>query len=353
MFAATSRIKDSTTRLRYQSDTITYNRLVFLRFKQPHLSDRTRSATSSFIPKQEQIQPKLRKNKVLRVGNGDKQAGSPLEFEDSRLSQNSRRRLVEKSTSLPLRIEVLGESGRIRVLRDPPKESNFLSTPTSKVDVKKLKEVVPQKILQDINAESGTIDTATVNSNIDQLREALKPSDESGQLPTARQCTEVAQLLLDGFTLPQLEGYLAANKPTLPTHNFDLTRNFVSKQYTRSPWISGVTSDFPVEALNRVDKAAKGWNQRSTKFDLLKDSKVNDEPPKDDNSTRAERRNNFVKDRLVNKILRHSKDRLVNRILRYSWGIRTKEEEFVKGEVDIRIDSDSLKLLLSHSEFVT
>ena len=333
MFATTSTIKDLSICLIHSASAATRHPFSFARYKHyQHLGSET------FV--KEYKQPKLKQLKDQYIHNGGNHGAVPLDSRKARLSRDSGRRLLEDSKSLPLKTDVLGESARIRIVRDQPKKSKFPSIPTSKSDLDALKKIVPENILPETNAEGGTIDVATVNLNIEQLRELLKPSNKPEKLPTARQFNDVTQLLLDGFTMPQLESYFAATNSTPATNDLDLTNNFVSEKYVRSPWMSGVSPNFPGDALIRLGRVAKGFNQRATEPISRKAVKHIETPRSLSKVERKRNREQSMKGRLVEKILRHS------------WKIRTKEEEYIEGEVDIRINPDGLKLLLSHSEHV-
>ena len=329
----------------HQSATVTCSIPHFAHYKLYKRAAWIQTATSTSNFKQDYLQPESQKNEVRNAANEDDHGVSRLEFQHARLSRDSRRRLEENSTSLPLSTEVLGQSARIRVLREKPKPSRPKSILSSTDQSEAPKEIVSENILQEINAEAGTVDAATVNSNIEQFRERLKPAHDPGKLPTAREYSDVAQLLLEGFTVPQLEGYLAANRSTITPKKFDLTQSFVSHRYVQSPWIEGVTSGFPNHALGRVKKAAKGWDPYDVKLAPIKDRKDNEEQLREEHKKKRRERSSNNEQSL--------KTRLVESILRRSWKIRTQEEEFVEGEVDIRMNTDCLKLLLSHGEFAT
>lgn len=211
-----------------------------------------------------------------------------------------------------LGFDVLGERGEVLVLPDTkarrgldvwwsynPEDDPPDTVPTN-----------PLEILDEMKTERGIVDADQVHENIDQLRDEwfAGKSDTIGIIPGSSY-DGLATRLLDGFTKGQLIAYLKQGRWRRAVLELDLHKRFNDIDYARSSWIAGTTS---------LEK-----------------------------TTAPE----FGEDVGFSPILKGiEKRKLVDQILRSCWHVRPKQEEALVGELDIRLNSNHIDLILKHSK---
>ncbi|MCJ1248586.1 hypothetical protein MMC30_005804 [Trapelia coarctata] len=216
----------------------------------------------------------------------------------------------------------LGQPAKIRILPDRKAQPR---TTLAWDEYVAPSNVSPEDLLRTVAAEGEALDPRTVDNNIEELRRYfLLGVGGIIQAPTLARCQEVAQELDHGFTKKQLRRYLEQQSPiadVVGTKDYDcLEARYHSRVCTRSAWFSGV-STFPEEALLRLDPGV-GVRRRHAFITGL--------PPPAGKERQTE------------------KQVLIERILRQAWKVRCKEEKAMEGELDIRLQTEHLKLLLNH-----
>lgn len=237
------------------------------------------------------------------------------------------RRLRGDSTKLDAL--ALGQQAEILILRDWHVKKWAYEQPTQEEEglLKKPeveKSLSPSEILDTIAAERGIIDSDGICQNIQNLKETwLSKLGGPHALPTDAQYNELAKALHDGFTVAQLEAYIASIKLFDRPQPGSFQQRYSSGDCLLFPWTPGSTH-FPAGALSRLNstypiavKYQAGLVPGAAKEDLT----------------------------LTRKQV------VVGTILRRAWSLRTKEELQSTGELDMQIQPLHLDLLLNHSMF--
>jgi len=182
-------------------------------------------------------------------------------------------------------------------------------------------------MLEKMNAERGIIGIDQVCKNIEavkgewtrDLTDLNLPWEAAGSVVTKRWYDELVSRLSDGFTISQLAVYLERNENMQLADPLDLHNQFSSTLYARSPWTPGTTDIWRSKSPEITELARDGLSTKAVILD-----KVEKQAPR--------------------------KSILIDRILRYCWRIRPKEDESSLGEMDVRLQSAHLELILNHSE---
>lgn len=237
------------------------------------------------------------------------------------------RRLRGDSTKLD--VQALGQPAEILIVRDWHVKKGRYDQPSQEEEalVKKseLEEnLSPSEILDTVAAERGIIDSDGVCQNIQSLKETwLSKLGGTHTLPTDTQYNGLAKALHDGFTVAQLETYIASTKLYDRPQPGSFHRRYSAGDCLLYPWIPGSTP-FPAGALSRL----KSTDPPAVRYQAgLVPGAANEEL----NLTR--------------------KQAVVGTILRRAWSLRTKEELQSIGELDMEIQPLHLDLLLNHSMF--
>lgn len=237
------------------------------------------------------------------------------------------RRLRGDSTKLD--VQALGQPAEILVLREWHVKKwsygHLSQAEEALVNEPELEESLsPSEILDTIAAERGIIDSEGVCQNIQSLKETwLSKLGGTQNLPTDAQYNGLAKALRDGFTVAQLETYIASTKLSVRPQPGSFHRRYSAGDCLLYPWIPGSTP-FPAGALSRL----KSLDPTTVKYQAgLVPGAANE----DLNLTR--------------------KQAVVSTILRRAWSLRTKEELQSIGELDMQIQPLHLDLLLNHSMF--
>jgi len=225
-----------------------------------------------------------------------------------------------------LNMNSLGQPAKIRILADRKALPHTTATAIEYADLNS--SVSPEDLMRSFASDKEALDPATVNNNIEELRRYfLLGVGGIIQSPTLARCREVAQELDQGFTKDQLRYYLRQQSPitdVVGTKDYDcLEARYHSGICTRSAWFSGA-SNFPEEAILRLDPGVGVRRQHAFIMGL---------PPPPGKKRQTE------------------KQVLIENMLRQTWKVRCKEEKALEGELDIRLQAEHLKLLLSHSEY--
>ena len=174
------------------------------------------------------------------------------------------------------------------------------------------------EILDEINAERGSVDADQACKGIDNVKTAwMARSQSTTNVLSATRYRELSSQLLNGFTVRQLAVYVEKADTSRPKDPLDLWNEFSGTLYTRSAWVPGTSA--------RQPKAPK----------LV-------EPAKDKDS-----RDEIVYERQDRQLLH--KPTLVDRILRKCWQLKVKKEA-LDGELQIRLHLTHLVLITNHSE---
>lgn len=229
--------------------------------------------------------------------------------------------------TVALNMDVLGQPAKIRILPDR-KVTQHRATSTANGYFDNSSSVTPEDLMRTIAADKEAVDPATVNNNIEELRRYfLLGVGGIIQSPSLARCREAAQELDHGFTKDQLRDYLEQQSSVadlVGTRDYDcLEARYHSGICTRSAWFSGL-STFPEEAVLRLDPGVGLRRQHAFIIGL---------PPPQGKEKQTE------------------KQVLIERVLRQAWKVRCKEEKALEGELDIRLQAESLRLLLNHSEY--
>ncbi|SLM35597.1 Zinc finger, C2H2 [Lasallia pustulata] len=179
----------------------------------------------------------------------------------------------------------------------------------------------PSEILDTLAAERGIIDSEGVCQNIQSLKDTwLSKLEGTCTLPTDAQYNELAKALLDGFTLPQLETYLASTKLFDKPQSESLPKRYSSVDCILYPWVPGSTP-FPAGALSRLDPTSP---------------------------TTLKYQAGLIPGAANENLHLTEKQAVVGTILRRAWSLRTKEELQSVGELDMQIQPLHFDLLLNH-----
>ena len=251
----------------------------------------------------------------LPVDHGpDSAEGAPAR---SRHRGRSFRRLNVNQWEVALGVDALGKPAQIRIVKDAsPQRSKEKETQVENkaddADAKLLRE----EFLDALATEKNKVNTAVVYEHIEAIRSKFLVERDSSKIPeTLREL--VAKQLQDGFTVAQLKRYIKDHPSRMPSAADNLEQAYSSKIYTRSKWTSGVSS-FPGEALKRLeDTELQARNKQPFKLYA--------------NSSR--------------------KERLVETILHELWGIRSRIDREVDGELDISIAGPQFEVLFRNSKF--
>ncbi len=228
-----------------------------------------------------------------------------------------------------LGFESLGQPAEVLILKDQQGRKDYekplhSSRLSQTGDDPPIDAMSSSDMQEEMNAERGIISMDQVCQNIDTLRgqwlkDARLPWEASGSVLSRRRYDEVVARLYDGFTISQLAVYLGRNENKHLADPLDLHNQFWSTLYARSSWTSG-TTDF--------------WQSKAPPITEMTQDGVT--------ATVA----------LPNKVDKQAsrKTMLVDRILRYCWRVRPKEDESSLGEMDIRLQSAHLEIIVNHSE---
>lgn len=235
------------------------------------------------------------------------------------------RRLRGDSTKLS--VEALGQPAEILILRDWHMKKRAYEKPAQdeELPVKESEfegSLSPSEILDTLAAERGIIDSEGVCQNIQSLKDTwLSKLEGTCTLPTDAQYNELAKALLDGFTLPQLETYLASTKLFDKPQSESLPKRYSSVDCILYPWVPGSTP-FPAGALSRLDPTSP---------------------------TTLKYQAGLIPGAANENLHLTEKQAVVGTILRRAWSLRTKEELQSVGELDMQIQPLHFDLLLNHS----
>ena len=222
----------------------------------------------------------------------------------------------EAPTKDSLGLNVLGEPAEVLILRDKENrfrlDSNVASIRASGPDKNPAQESISSaEMLEEMDAERGTVDIDDVCKNIESVRESW--ATETGGSVTGAAYKDLVSRLREGFTKQQLGAYFDRAGKDQAADVFDLNVESSNNLYARSSWqLLGVT---PV---------------RKSKAPRIADP--NEEVPEKEPGQGP------------------SKDVLVKRILRYRWKITPRSQESSLGELDLRLQKLHLDLILKHSK---
>lgn len=228
-----------------------------------------------------------------------------------------------------LGFESLGQPAEVLILKDRQERKDREkpirgSWPSQSGSDLPTEVMSPSDMLEEMNAERGIIGIDQVCRNIETVRDEWirddrLPWEATGSVVTKRRYDEVVSRLYNGFTISQLAVYLERNEKKQLADPLDLYNLFSSTLYARSPWTSGISDIWQSKAPAITELAEGSMGAKA-----------------------------FVPDRAEKQASR--KSMLIDRILRYCWRTRPQEDESSLGEMDIRLQSAHLELIVNHSE---
>lgn len=270
--------------------------------------------------------PKSRQGQLSSIepgtGNGNLER-APIRYYPEGLHQNQNNRHGnEPSPKDSLGLNVLGEPAEVLVLRDKLNnfrlDSKMARLHASGPDKNPAQESIsPSEMLEEMDAERGTVDVDEVCRNIESVRASWVAMTKGSSTGVAYKA--LVSRLQEGFTKQQLGAYLDRAGLDPAADVFDLSVETSNSLYARSSW----------QLAGNMPPQKSRAPQISNKMPTKESNKV-----------------------LPKKGHRHrlSKDELVKRILRQCWNIRPKFQESSLGEMDMRLKKVHLNLILNHSK---
>ena len=249
-------------------------------------------------------------------------------YEASLKAPPSRYRHISKDS---LGFESLGEPAEVLIIRERQKkekrhdsvnEDQSLQTD----DGSSRRRLSSSAMLEEMNAERGIIDIDRVCKNIDAVRNEWigghsRLQDITEGVVSLGEYDDLALKLHSGFTANQLAAYLERNERVHPVDPLDLHHQYSSALYSRSSWTSGTADVWRARPPDLAEVGPKIHDRRSVR------EKPKKQPP--------------------------PKTFLVHKILRHCWHIRPEADQYTLGEMDVRMQSAHLDLLVNHSKDAT
>lgn len=231
-----------------------------------------------------------------------------------------RRKNAYSSVKNSLGVNALGEPAEVLIVGEKQQEANRkrdLVWRSLRPSTEALGETMSStEMIEEMDAERGIIDIDQVCKNI----EAVKGSRTAkGELPwkaaeytvSSKQYNKFETTLREGFTVRQLAAYLEKTAKLRPVDPMDLHTEYSCSLYARSSWRPGMTDLWGMRApqIMQGDQEKQG---RSSKQGSQKSV-------------------------------------IIDRIIRHCWRIRPQEDEAAVGEIDVRLQSPHLELIVNHS----
>ena len=225
-----------------------------------------------------------------------------------------------------LTFNALGEPAEVLVLNDGHVASEGRS---DSVEVRSKRATEDREInvlsssdmLDEIDAERGLADTNQVFENIDAVKNSWTARSKCDPpVFSAAEHAEIASQLGRGFTTRQLALYLDRADVSKPKDPLDLRYEFSSDLYSRSAWTPGTPSQ-----QSRAPGIVKPGEDRKMRKSLMYEK--------------------------MDKQL-SAKSMLIERILRKCWQFKVRQDESTEGELDIRLPTTYLDLIMNHSRLI-
>jgi hypothetical protein len=222
-----------------------------------------------------------------------------------------------RNREVTLGVDALGEPAQIRIVGDRPEFSKRKTTRAGETREEN-SETSPESLRRSIAAEESEQDPESVQKNIESVRtNCLIAKDRNGGELSTVDCAITAKHLLGGFTKQQLNSYCQAPRASEASpDDFEAYQELPVLKHSR--WFAG-TSEFPKTAQRRLHRLQERF--------LIDPNKL--AGPYNDHEVATQKR------------------MIVEKIMRTLWKIRPSEEKRL-GELDIRVDSAVLQVLLKN-----